>query len=436
MLELLAGWSKREITPPVGHPLAGYIARRKTSTGIRRPLYVRALVLQQGALTVAIVVAELLLVSNRWAARLRERLARILKTRRDHILIAATHTHSGPLVDTSPYQIFGGRLDPRVKSLARAIERSTAECVRAAVASLAPSRIAQTRIRIHGVASDRNRPARGRTQPMFLMRFENNAGTALVGVYGCHPTVLGAGNTLASGDLHGEISRRLEERVNLALIANGAAANVSTRFTRRRQNAAELDRLGSLCARQAAAARYRKISRPILAISTKRLRLPLRDLPALRLVAQGGERSRTAHAGLKRAEVKVGRKSGRLAVVHAEALRILDHLRRSRQFARRALNASVTALSLGSACLAGLPFEIYSDTGDSLWAKARAVAICYANGYWGYVPSPAAAQDDYEVIASPFDWRADGLLLEAVIRMASCPRPALLRFGARRADRD
>ncbi len=436
MLELLAGWSKREITPPAGHPLAGYIARSKPSTGILRPLFVRALVLQQGALTVGIVVAELLLVSNRWAARLRERLARILKTRPDHIMIAATHTHSGPLVDTSPYQIFGGRFDPRVKALARAIERSMAECVRAAVASLAPSRVAQARIRIHGVASDRNRPPRGRTQSMFLMRFENNAGTALVGVYGCHPTVLGPGNTLVSGDLHGEISRHLDRRVNLALVANGAAANISTRFTRRRQTLAELDRLGSLCAHQAAAARYRKIGHPILAISTQRLRIPLRDLPA--------------QAGLKRVEVKVGRKSGRLAVVSAEALRILDHLRRSRQFARRALNASVTALSLGPACLAALPFEIYSDTGDSLWAKARAVAICYANGYWGYVPSPAAAQDDYEVIASPFDSRADGLLRETVIRMASRARPVPSRtrglpspppgpswYGARRrADRD
>lgn len=420
MPELLAGWSKEEITPPVCIPLAGHIARRGASTGILSRLFVRALVLQQGPLTVGILVGELLQFSNRWAARLERRLARILNTSRDHILIAATHTHAGPIVDTSPFQIFGGRFDRRARSLTHAIERRIVECVRAAAHSLASSRIAQARVRIRGIASDRNRPARNPSadeQPMFLLRLENNAGTALLGVFGCHPTVLGPANTLVSGDLHGEISRRLEESADVALVANGAAANISTRFTRRRQNPAELERLASLAARQAASARFREIDRPILAVSSKRLRLPLRDLPRTRTVR-----------GLKRVEIKLGKKPGRLGIVAAEALRILDHLRRSRQLTgRRSVTARIRAFSLGKVCLAALPFEIYSDTGDWLWARARAVPLCYANGYWGYVPSAMAAEDDYEAIASPFDSRADDLLRETVIDLAS---------RVRRGDRD
>ena len=42
---LRAGAARIEITPPVGIDLTGYLARQNPSVGVRDPLYVRALVL-------------------------------------------------------------------------------------------------------------------------------------------------------------------------------------------------------------------------------------------------------------------------------------------------------------------------------------------------------------------------------------------------------
>ncbi len=405
MTELLAGWSKRDITPPPNFPLAGYIARKDVASGVLGPILVRALVLRQGQRSVAIVLAELLLVSNRWAKRLRLGLARCLHNERKHVIVAATHTHSGPLVDTSPFQFFTRRREPRLRAYLRSVEAHMAQAVRSAEASLRPVEVALARVRVRGVASDRNHPAQGREQPFFLMRFKTADGSALLGAYGCHPTVLGHHNTLVSGDLHGEVARRLETRCDCALIANSAAGNVSTRFTRRRQSPAELARLATLVAHATAAPRWHRLLAPQLRVVECRLRFPVRDL----------EQVRTRQPA----------KGGRLAVVAKEARQNLARLRRSPAFARKSVRAGVNVLRLGEVGLAALPFETYSDTGEFLWGQAKTAALCYANGYWGYVPSPAAAEDDYEAISSPFDRRADRLLRENVIRMAlSLRRPA------------
>ena len=58
--------------------------------------------------------------------------------------------------------------------------------------------------------------------------------------------------------------------------------------------------------------------------------------------------------------------------------------------------------------------------GDDLWVHARVVPICYANGYWGYVPSRRAGKDDYEAICSAFDARAERAIRK-VLSSAAAP---------------
>lgn len=151
--------------------------------------------------------------------------------------------------------------------------------------------------------------------------------------------------------------------------------------------------------RQVAAAHFHEIARAKLALLQTRLGFALRELQRVQVFAKP--------------------KSGRLGVVAQEARVVVERLRASRQFARKRVVVRLTGLRIGEVCLVALPFEIYSDTGDFLWTKARIVPICYANGYWGYVPSPAAAEDDYEAMSSPFDRRADASLREGLIRMTT-----------------
>lgn len=399
MPDLLAGWSRYPITPPLGQPMAGYIARRGRARGVHNQLFVRALVLQHGKVRAGIVVADLLLISNKWSVRIRRRLARALKTSPEHVLVAATHTHSGPQVDSAPFQ-FCSSSEPRHNdALLRMVEKRMEQAIRAAMKSLQPVHVAVGHSVIHGVASDRNRPKRSTTQSFHLFRFEGRTTRAVFAIYGCHPTVLGANNVHYSGDLHGEIARRFERHADIALIANGAAANISTRFTREDQTPSEVSRLAGLLMKQALKAHLRPLEAPILSARTAILRLSVRNLRI---------KKKTTLPGF-----------GRLGVVAQEALVIRRQLLKSLRFARKQRVAvPITVLRLGTIFLAALPFEVYASTGNFLWKKARITLLCYANGYWGYVPARSAASGDYEVVSSPFSSPADEQIRRAVLSLA------------------
>src|SRR5262249_1611592 len=90
--EISAGVARVEITPPVGHPMGGYAARQGPSTGVHDPLYATVLLLKSGGLTVAIVSCDLRSFPS-------ERIVNTARERKlaDHVLIAVTHNHSGPM---------------------------------------------------------------------------------------------------------------------------------------------------------------------------------------------------------------------------------------------------------------------------------------------------------------------------------------------------
>ena len=62
----------------------------------------------------------------------------------------------------------------------------------------------------------------------------------------CHPTVLSAGNLLVSADFAGQIEKHLHG--DFTVFANGAAGDISTRFTRQESSFEECERMGKLAA--------------------------------------------------------------------------------------------------------------------------------------------------------------------------------------------
>jgi Neutral/alkaline non-lysosomal ceramidase, N-terminal len=397
--EFLAGWSKLSMVPPARYGMAGYLAREKPSAGFLDSLYVRALVLRHGSTTAAILLADILLVSTRRAGPLRRRLAKALKTHPDYVTVAATHTHSGPLVDTAPFNFSRTPNDARMKKFHRQLERLFLKAAHSAARHLQPVSVTVSKAPIRNVASDRNRPHSERTQPFLLFHFRGVQGTAILGIYGCHPTVLGAANCLFSGDLHGRIASQLERDVDVALVANGAAGNISTRFTRRNQNPAELARLVSLVTRQTKKAPALPLAIDCLAARSLILRLPLR------IFRPSSPPSPSP------------RRKGRLLTVGGEARIVQRQLRQSKIFAGKSVFVLIFALRIGPITLACLPFEIFSSTGRFLWTKAKTFPLCYANGYWGYLPDSSAKSGDYEVISSAFPVKAEAKLRRALLAL-------------------
>ncbi len=86
-----------EITPAVGVPLSGFIAREnRPSTHVDSALHVRALVLQQAGEIHALLNVDLLGLDARLAELITGALEREIGAGR--YLLTATHTHSGPVL--------------------------------------------------------------------------------------------------------------------------------------------------------------------------------------------------------------------------------------------------------------------------------------------------------------------------------------------------
>ena len=95
---LKGGCAKVNITPPVGAWLSGYGGRNKPSDGIVDELYARALVLDNGSDSMAIISVDLLWVPLQMTNKVRAILKDKIGIPEQNVLICATHTHFGPKI--------------------------------------------------------------------------------------------------------------------------------------------------------------------------------------------------------------------------------------------------------------------------------------------------------------------------------------------------
>jgi neutral ceramidase len=96
--QLKAGMAEIDITPPVGYRMAGYYDER-FSTGIHDPLKAKALVLQQGNEKIALVFCDLVGLSLHVTTNARAAASKLTGIPVTNIVVAATHSHTGPLFD-------------------------------------------------------------------------------------------------------------------------------------------------------------------------------------------------------------------------------------------------------------------------------------------------------------------------------------------------
>jgi neutral ceramidase len=93
---LTAGLAVIDITPPVGYRMSGYFSER-LSTGTSNPLHAKAIVLCQGDTSAALVFCDIIGLSLDVSSRVRRIAAKRTGIPAENILIAATHSHTGPL---------------------------------------------------------------------------------------------------------------------------------------------------------------------------------------------------------------------------------------------------------------------------------------------------------------------------------------------------
>jgi len=92
---LKAGVAKVDITPPAGQPMYGYGSRKSPSISTLDPLYARVLVLDVNGRRLTLVTLDL---GQVFGPSSLERLKRVADDSISHLLVVASHTHSGPAI--------------------------------------------------------------------------------------------------------------------------------------------------------------------------------------------------------------------------------------------------------------------------------------------------------------------------------------------------
>jgi len=94
------GFSRVCITPPMGAPMAGYYQSRKAK-GILDDLYANGVAFDNGEKQVVMISTDLIYIINSYADTIRQKISEELNLPLESILIASTHTHTGPLLGTN-----------------------------------------------------------------------------------------------------------------------------------------------------------------------------------------------------------------------------------------------------------------------------------------------------------------------------------------------
>lgn len=218
-MTMRAGIGRRIITPRVGVPLVGYGNRASVSRGVHDDLQARAVVIDDGAMQIALCSIEMLWLRKEEMAAIRSAVTARCGLADANIFLFCTHTHSGPA---------GHLPDQWDFSLVERI----AEAVVEAYETRAPARVGFGFGQLFGYNINRrwlNRPA---DPSVGVMRVDREDGTplALLGNYACHAVVLGYDNYLISGDWPGYSSRLLEAALGggaVALLSQGGAGDVN-----------------------------------------------------------------------------------------------------------------------------------------------------------------------------------------------------------------
>ena len=92
---LQVGFSRIDITPPLGNDLSGYFVRR-IADGMLDPLYVNTIAVTNGDNTIILLATDYIGIRLAVADQIREAIAHRVGVPTDHILVAALHQHTAP----------------------------------------------------------------------------------------------------------------------------------------------------------------------------------------------------------------------------------------------------------------------------------------------------------------------------------------------------
>ena len=252
MNTLQAGFSRVNITPPMGTEIVGYFQARYAE-GVLDELEINALALTAGESKVLLMAADLCFINTPAQKKICEYICDATGLTPDQIFIHSTHTHTGPVVNLdgiNGMQVSGADDTKReiVRQYGHMLCRKFADAAIMALRDLKPAKMGWSVGNAPNIAFVRRfrmKDGKVRTNPgvgnpdilhpigdvderVNVLRFDREGGeTVVLANMGCHPDVVG-GN-LISGDWPTLFRHQLERSLpNVkAMFFNGAQGDVN-----------------------------------------------------------------------------------------------------------------------------------------------------------------------------------------------------------------
>jgi neutral ceramidase len=402
MTRLHAGTAYEDITPDRPVPMGGYGTREGPSTGVHRPLSVTSVVITDGATTIGIASLDVLNVSRSLTATVRERITSIAPI--DEVLLAATHTHSGPHV---PADVIDHTPSLAVEEDASdVIESITQSCVDSLTAAY--ERLAPVTIRV-GTAENRTTPInrraadhRGRiptggidpTLTALVLETDEGDETAVFN-FALHPVCFPPSNTQLSPDWPAIVYDHVaEERGATTLFLNGAAGDINPRGrmdTNRRgeESHTYLESVGREMTETVLDAISNAQDAPALTnaplvVDRRELRFPVKCLGDSALLR---EHLHNLDQEIERLEGEGN--EDRVTAIRTDR-RYTNQLLHIAEWGASELPATMQYVGIGPVGLLSMPGEAFVEHGIEFKERAAVdtlLPVGYANEYVGYIPT-------------------------------------------------
>jgi hypothetical protein len=432
--DLRVGAAAVRITPDRPMPLAGYYTTR-LSTNTHDDLYAKTIVLDVKGTRVALVVCDLLTLPRSVVVQSREIVSRTTGVPGSNVMISATHSHTGPVLDTGSARRGAEEKDmPAVREYTAQLPEKIGQSVRLAEAALEPARISVAHEHEDHLSHNRRyfmhdktvgwNPGRLNTNivraagpidpDVAVLYFESQQSNAMATYvnFAMHPDTIGG--LEFSADYPGALSGLVGEYKGTNMVtvfANGTCGNINhvdVDWANAQKGPAETLRLGTVLAGRVFEA-YTRLQ-PLDA-ATLRVRSQMVTLALPQLKPGEVEAAREAVA-------RIGTKNPPKFLEQVNAFKVLDVAARE----GRPQEVEVQVIALGNEMAwVSLPGEIFVELGLEIKKKSpfkHTVIAELANGAIGYIPNERAyEQGNYEPLSARCAKGSGEVLAKTALRL-------------------
>jgi hypothetical protein len=422
------GFAVSKITPGVGVQLAGFIGERK-AIGVHDDLFAKALYINfSEANRYLFIVLDTLAVFSEMSEKISKNIESKTGIGRDHILISATHTHSGPeglgsirLSDIgNPLAIVGKEND-------KIIEYTVDKTIAAALEAVSYDyegdfMFASIKFKEKVCGSRREEHDANPMESKILMLKATTGESALVYNFGCHPTVLHDENLYISADFPGALAAQFKEAIpelKLSMFVNGAAGDISTRFYRKESSFSEVERIAKSISNNILSGfnllRALKLDEKHFAAKIIPIKLKIKKFPSEESIQSilnqaTNELEKTKERGLKNLRLYQSKVEG------ANALMATSRLLSKAKY----IDTFIKLIVLDDIIFVGIPGELFSSLGKQIEKSLEPNKVILAGYCWdyiGYIPDAESYEKGgYETLSTLLEKGEGEKIVETIVR--------------------